>query len=386
MGIFDGYFFLMAAFLFLWMIRKTFTWILLLILPSLAFGQVINTATMDTVGTTVIGRVGIGGYVDSYYGYNFSKPANGTNPYFVSSARHNEVTINLAYVDVRYRSTYMRARFVPGFGTYMDSNYKNEPGSLKNMVEANVGVLISEKKKIWIDIGVLGSPYTNESAISKDHLMYTRSFAPENVPYYVTGARLSVPVSRKLNAYFYVLNGWQVIQDNNSGKSIATQLEYRPNNNMLFNWTTYLGDERSSKHPDFRMRYFNDFYWIYKPAGKFSATSCFYFGYQQKDGASTASWWQANFIGNYAFNSVVSLSGRIEYFNDTGAVYTTTITGVPGFRTSSVGTCINFKLHRLALLRFEARRFLSLENVYLDDKGNPTNESILLVGSLTAWF
>ena len=247
MAIFDGYFFLMAAFLFLWMIRKTFTWILLLILPSLAFGQVINTATMDTVGTTVIGRVGIGGYVDSYYGYNFSKPANGTNPYFVSSARHNEVTINLAYVDVRYRSTYMRARFVPGFGTYMDSNYKNEPGSLKNMVEANVGVLISEKKKIWIDIGVLGSPYTNESAISKDHLMYTRSFAPENVPYYVTGARLSVPVSRKLNAYFYVLNGWQVIQDNNSGKSIATQLEYRPNNNMLFNWTTYLGDERSSK-------------------------------------------------------------------------------------------------------------------------------------------
>ena len=141
--------------------KKIAPFLFLLFLSTLSAAQVINTATMDTVETTVIGHVGIGGYVDSYYGYNFNRPADGTNPYFVSSARHNELTINLAYVDVRYRSSYMRARFVPGFGTYMDANYKNEPGSLKNMVEANVGVLISQKRKIWIDVGVLGSPYTN---------------------------------------------------------------------------------------------------------------------------------------------------------------------------------------------------------------------------------
>ncbi|MBY0433572.1 MAG: porin, partial [Cyclobacteriaceae bacterium] len=227
---------------------------------------------MDTIASTVIGHVAIGGYVDSYFTYNFNRPADNVNPYFVSSAKHNELTINLAYVDVRYKSKYMRARFVPGFGTYMDANYKNEPGSLKNMVEANVGVLIWEKKRIWLDIGVLGSPYTNESAISKDHLMYTRSFAPENVPYYVTGARVTVPVSEKVNAYLYVINGWQVIEDNNQGKSFATQVEYRPNNKMLLNWNTYVGDERSRTRPNLRTRYLNDFYWIYNPGGKISAT------------------------------------------------------------------------------------------------------------------
>src|SRR5204863_8695350 len=97
--------------------------LLFLIMPGLAGAQVINTATMDTVETTIIGHVGLGGYVDTYYLYNFNKPQDGTNPYFVSSARHNELTINLAYVDVRYRSKYMRVRFVPGFGTYMDANY-----------------------------------------------------------------------------------------------------------------------------------------------------------------------------------------------------------------------------------------------------------------------
>ena len=374
-------------FLYFYAMRKALPWYFLcMIISESASAQVINTATMDTTVATVIGHVSIGGYVDSYYGYNFSKPADGVNPYFVSMARHNELTINLAYVDVRYRSTYMRARFAPGFGTYMDANYKNEPGSLKNMVEANVGVLLSPRRKIWIDVGVLGSPFTNESAISKHHLMYTRSFAPENVPYYVTGAKLSVPLSSKWNTYFYVINGWQVIQDNNAGKSIVTQLEYRPNTTMLFNWNTYLGDERSSLHPDFRIRYFNDFYWIYKPAGRFSATSDFYFGFQQRNGASTTSWWQANFIGNYAFTNIISLSGRLEHFNDTGDVHVASITGVPGFRSSSYGACVNFKLHRVALFRIEARRFFSVDNVYKDEYQNPTNHSTLLIGSLTAWF
>lgn len=355
-------------------------------LPVLSYSQVINTATMDTVETTVIGRVGIGGYVDSYYGYNFNKPSDGVNPYFVSSARHNEFTINLAYVDIRYRSKYMRARFVPGFGTYMDANYKSEPGSLKNMVEANVGVLIFENRKIWLDVGVLGSPYTNESAISKDHLMYTRSLAPENVPYYITGAKVSIPLSSKFNAYLYVMNGWQVIQDNNTGKSFGTQLEYRPNRQMLVNWNTYVGDERSAVHPNFRTRYFNDFYWIYNSGGKFSATSCVYFGYQEKNGAPTASWWQANFIGSYAFTETISLSARIERFEDNGGIYESSITGIAGFKASSFGACLNLKLHRLAMLRFEARRFFSEDKVYIDENQFPSNGSTLLVGSLTAWF
>jgi len=357
-------------------------------IAGMASAQVINTTTMDTTETTTIGHVGLGGYVDSYYGYNFNKPENSTNQYFVSSARDNEISINLAYVDVRYRSTYMRMRFVPGFGTYMDANYKNEPGSLKNMLEASVGVLVFPNKNIWIDAGVIGSPYTNESAISKDHLMYTRSFAPENVPYYLSGVKVSVPLSAKLNAYLYIINGWQVIQDNNRGKSVGTQLEFRPNGSMLFNWNTYTGDERSTDNPNYRIRFFNDFYWIYKPKGRFSATSCFYFGYQQKSDAPTASWWQVNFIGSYKFNEIISLSGRIEHFNDPGVLYgnVNSGTGMPGFKSSSTGLCANFKLHKLALFRLEAREFFSTENVYEDINQNPTSQSFLMMANLTAWF
>ncbi len=332
-------------------------------LPLFAVGQIMRIATLDTMKTTTAGHVGVGGYIDSYYGYNFSKPADGTTPYFVSSAQHNDFTINLAYVEVHYSSTNLRAKFTPGFGAYMNANYQNEPGTLKSIVEANIGVLLSAKRKIWIDAGVLVSPFTNETAISKNHMMYTRSFAPENVPYYLSGAKLSVPLSEKVNAHLYVVNGWQVIQDNNGGKSVITQVEYRPSKTMLFNWNVYVGDERSAQHPDFRTRYFNDFYWVYKGTGKFSATSSFYFGYQQNSGAPTNEWWQVNFIGQYAFNDVVSLAGRLEHFVDPGSVTQTSITGVPGFRASGAGACLNFKVHHSALFRFEARQFISKDNV-----------------------
>jgi len=348
--------------------------------------QVINTATMDTVETTIIGHVGLGGYVDTYYGYDFSQPASGTNPYFVSSAKHNELTVNLAYVDVRYRSSYMRVRFVPGFGTYMDANYSKEPGSLKNMLEANVGVLVSSKKKIWIDAGVLGSPYTNESAISKDHLMYTRSFAPEYVPYYITGVKASIPISSQITTYLYLINGWQVIQDNNSGKSVGTQVEFRPNKTMLFNWDTYMGDERSPNNPEFRMRYFTDFYWIYNPGTKWSATSCVYMGVQERDGTSAATWWQANVMAKYSFTEDISLSARLEYFHDPSGIIARPITSASSFRTASYGLCANFKFHKLAVFRIEAREFLSKDNVYTDKDMNPSKSSALLIGSLTAWF
>jgi hypothetical protein len=375
-----------GLFFLLLRMRKQWLPLLLMLMAAQTYGQVANTATMDTLETTIIGQVGIGGYVDSYYGYNFNNPSGGTNPYFVSSARDNELTINLAYVDVRYRSRYMRARFVPGFGTYMDANYANEPGSLKNMVEASVGVLLSEKKKIWVDAGVLGSPYTNESAISKDHLMYTRSLAPENVPYYITGVKLSMPVSSKLNAYLYLINGWQVIQDNNEGKSVGTQLEFRPNNTMLFNWDTYVGDERSSAHPNYRTRYFTDLYWIFQSGKRWSATSCVFGGIQEREGTSSGTWWQANFIGKYKFTEVLSLSGRLEYFHDPEGVIITPFTGVPGFRTVGYGACANFQLHKQALFRFEARQFTSKDNVYEDKNGFSSNNTFLLMASLTAWF
>jgi hypothetical protein len=351
--------------------------------------QVINTATMDTTGFNYQGKVVVSAYIDSYYGYDFNRPASGERSYFVSMARHNEMTVNLAYVDVKYSSSRLRARFVPGFGSYINANYANEPGSFKNFIEASIGIRLSDKKNIWLDAGILGSPYTNESAISKDHLMYTRSFAPEYVPYYLSGVKLTVPVNAKTNFYLYLLNGWQQIVDQNKGKSIGTQVEFRPNNNWLLNWNTYVGDERSQAAPQFRTRYFSDVFFIYNK-GRIAATGCLYGGIQNVenvDGTTgSREWWQANLITKYAFNERISLSGRVEYFSDPASVMIVPVVpNVVGFSSYSTGLCLNVQVASNVLARFEGRTFFSEKEVYLDND-NPSKTSNLLISNLTIWF
>ena len=353
--------------------------------------QVANPAIMDTTTGIRIGKLAIGGYVDAYYGYNFNRPASGDVPYMVSMARHNEANINLAAIDVRYTSQRLRSVLVLGFGSYVNANYAAEPASLKNLIEARVGVKPFKRKEIWIDFGVLGSPYTNESAMSKDHLMYTRSLAPEYVPYYLAGLKVSVPLGKRVNGYLYLLNGWQQIMDANAGKSVGTQIEWRVGKKSLLNWNTYVGDERSASAPNNRMRYFTDVFWIFNPDGKFSLTSCAYIGLQERvDSLSTSStykhWWQANVIGRYSFSPKISLSGRFEYFSDPSSVQITALNTRGAFSTFSAGLCFNLKLFDNAMFRLEGRHFFSEKNVYQAEKGKPRSQMTWLVGNLTLWF
>jgi len=351
--------------------------------------QVANTGVMDTTDVAKEGKVTVSGYIDAYYGFDFNQPADGNRPYFVSMHRHNELNINLAYADIKYSSANIRARFVPGFGTYINANYAAEPGVLKNIVEGYAGIRLSKKREVWMDVGVFGSPYTNESAISKDHLIYTRSFAPEYVPYYLSGLKLSYTLNSKFNLYLYLLNGWQQIQDINSDKSIGTQVEYRPNKKWLINWNTYIGNEMGIASPQNRARYFTDAYFIYNPDGKFSATGCAYYGIQQrKDSLGNVSgnaWWQANLIGRLRVDSTSSISARIEYFNDPNSVQITPITAANGFSSYSASLGYNYQLAHNILLRFEARNFWSEKEVYVKE-GNPSKTSQLLISNITVWF
>lgn len=343
-------------------------------------GQVILADSLNSGS----GKITLEGYLDTYFVYDFNKPPSGDRPYFVSMARHNEMTINLAYVAVKYSSSRLRARFAPGFGTYMNANYSNEPGTLKNMVEAYVGFKLWRDKNIWIDAGVFNSHYTNESAISKDHLAYTRSFAPEYVPYYLAGVKLTLPLSEKWNAYLYLLNGWQQIQDQNKGKSLGTQLEYRPSEAWLINWSTYVGSEESSSNPEFRTRYFSDIYFIYIKE-KWSATGCIYYGVQQRSGTSSAAWWQANIIGQYSITKKLAIAGRVEYFNDLEEVQINPITNVSGFNSFSSSIGLNLKVTENALFRVEGRTFISGKDVY-ERNNQPVKNSNLLAANLTVWF
>ena len=369
---------------------NSFIFILYFLMSSSLDAQISNTATLDTSGGVTINKVTIGGYIDTYYSYAYNLPhRTEAIPNFVSSSNQNEFAVNLAYLDLRFKTERLRARIVPAFGSYMQSNYTNEPAGLRNLLEASAGVKLFKKKEIWLDAGILGSPYTNESAISKDHLTYTRSLSAENVPYYLTGIRIGVPLSNKLNLNLFLVNGWQEIDDKNEGKSIGTQLEYRPNDKNLLNWDTYIGDEENLFHLDYRRRYFTDLYWLYS-AKKISISSCAYIGWQEMETANRNSyynfWWQANFILNYQLTKRTSLSGRFEYFNDVNQVLVSSSPLTDPFQTYGTSLCINVKSFEHALFRLETRQLFSSESVFIDHNNVPINYMFWTSANLTLWF
>ena len=120
--------------------------------------QVHDKDMMDTTGESHIGEFTVGGYIDTYYGYNLNEPPTSDVPYFVSSSRHHEANINVAYINIQYDAPRLRAKFTPGFGTYINANYATEPGSLKNIMRARVVIKLLKEKNVWLDFGVLGSP------------------------------------------------------------------------------------------------------------------------------------------------------------------------------------------------------------------------------------
>jgi hypothetical protein len=355
---------------------------LFVLLSTTTVAQVVNTAVMDTSDFRFQGKVTVEGYIDAYYAYDFNQPADGNRPYAVSMHRHNEMTVNLAFIDLKYSSSRLRARLVPGFGTYMNANYAAEPGTLKNLVEASAGIRLFNHKNIWLDVGVFGSPYTNESAISKDHLAYTRSFAPEFVPYYLSGVKLSMPLMAKLNATVYLLNGWQQIADTNSGKAVGTQIEYRPSDYLLLNWNTFAGNEQSATDSTAGARYFTDVFLIYSK-NKWSWTACAYIGHQEQANGN-ARWWTINATARYAITQKLSATVRAEYFEDLKGVQVISLSPV-GFNSSSTSLGLNYKAAENVLLRVEGRSFISDNAVYQREDRFVKN-SMLLTGNLTLWF
>ena len=368
---------------------RTYFILVLLLVTGAMHAQITNPAMPDTGKGERLADLRIGAYLDLYGGWFSAAGKDGSVPYFVNMNRSREVNVNLAMLDFRYAKNRVRARLMPGFGSYMNANYA-EPGGLAYLVEANAGYCLFPEKQVWLDAGVLSSPYSNESCISRDHLMYSRSLAPEYVPYYLSGIKLTVPLTKSLNLYLYGLNGWQQIRDKNDRPAFGTQLEWRGKKNLL-NWNTFFGDERDlsrgQKGSLQRMRWFTDIYWVYNPDGKFSATACAYAGLQEYAAGfkiRKASWWQANAILRFRFSERHSLSGRLEYFSDPEAAVTEPLFDNSGFRAGSAGLCWNVNLTDNAMFRLEGRQFFSGQRLFSPEEEG--RRPLWLLSGMTIWF
>ncbi|QDK81943.1 porin [Spirosoma sp. KCTC 42546] len=362
------------------------------VLTTSAFVAGVITASMAQItDTTKIAapRSGltVSGYIEAYYSHDFTAPKTSQErPGFLYNHKRNrEVNVNLAFLKGAYTSERVRANLAIQVGTYAQYNYAAEQGLMKNIYEANAGVKLSKTKDLWLDAGIFSSHIGFESAISKDCWTLTRSILAENSPYYLSGAKLTYNTANgKWTLLGSVLNGWQRIAKlpGYSGPAVSTQVQYRPSSKVTLNWSTFIGSDRPDSLK--QGRFFNNFYAVINPTGKFGVILGFDIGADRKPidqtgnrvGTGSYIWYSPVVIARLATSDKSYLAGRIEYYNDKNGVIISTGTA-NGFQTLGYSLNYDYAILPNALFRIEGKVYNSKDAIFEKENGlSKTNASL----------
>lgn len=309
------------------------------------------------------------GFADVFYVNDFNRPQSPSRQTFLfNHNRHNEFNLNLGLIHARVQHSKYRANFGWQTGTYANDNYAAEPGLLKNIYEANIGLALNESNSLWIDAGIMPSHIGFESALSIDNLTLTRSLVAENSPYYLTGAKLTWQASDQWELAAMAVNGWQRIQrlEGNSLMSWGTQVIFRPTEKTTLNWSTFIGTDTPDE--DRRMRYFNNMYGQFQLSQKWNLLAGFDLGIEQ-DATSSSSydlWLGPVLIGQYKINNKWAMAFRAEYYQDKNGVIISTGTA-NGFQTTGFSLNLDYTPIPSLIWRLEGRLLRSMDDIFEKD-------------------
>jgi len=193
-------------------------------------------AQSDSTTMSFFKNTEVSGFVDTYYSYNGNTPATrkaGLERNF--DVQHNSFSLNLLELALEKKPTADSRggfRFDLDFGPTQGIVNAAEPGDktlLQNIGQAYLSYLAPAGTGLQIDIGKFVTPLGNEVIKTKDNWNYSRSllFALA-IPYYHMGVRATYSVSDKFTLAGFLVNGWNNVVDNNTGKTVAVQATVKP--------------------------------------------------------------------------------------------------------------------------------------------------------------
>lgn len=345
-------------------------------------------------------KVTFGGFVDAYYAWDFGRPPSfdrsfaGGTVFTTQPARHNEFNVNLAFVEAKLDAPRVRGRLALQAGTSVQSNYSGEPtnGSVsgaslaRHLQEAYAGVQLGSK--VWVDGGIFYSHMGMEGWVSRDNPTYTRSLVGDYSPYYQSGARITWTASSKLTAQLDVVNGWQNISENNSGKGAGIRLDLATSSTATLSYYNFYSDEAGN-----RLRTFNGV-GTKITSGRLTWLGEFDIGTQSKSASDggTASWYGLTAIARAQLTPTVAISGRVERYDDKDQIIVATgaqENGTPNgsLRTNGGSVGLDVVPQSRVLWRTELRGFANTSMIFPDGKaGAPQKRDAFIVSSLAVTF
>ncbi|OON70908.1 porin [Hymenobacter sp. CRA2] len=351
-------------------------------------GTTDSTAAATPAAAPVANRLTVYGFVDGYYGYDFTGKSQTRPGFLYSHSRANEFALNNAIIGLRYQDEQVRGALGLHAGTYVEANYAAEPPVLRHVYEAYAG--FRPLPKTWLDLGIFSSHIGFESAISKDNWTLTRSFMAENSPYYEAGARFTYEADPKLTLTALALNGWQNLRDNNRAKALGTQIQWKPTDKLLVNSSTFYGNEQPTDSVR-RRRYFHNFYVTYTATNRLNLALVFDVGKQERAarGSKADTWHTGAAFVRYKLTEKWAATARYEYYYaDRGVIIRSIMPAASDANFHVHGGSLNFDYAPTAnvLVRVEGRVLRSRDAQFTDEAGQPTKTYGNLTSSIALSF
>ncbi len=313
------------------------------------------TATPETPAPVKPAPIEMTSFVDTYYGYFFNKPT-GNAPLRNFDTKHNTFSLGLVEVAAEQKvTTANRLGFRIDLQAGPTAELVNafEPGGLeflKNIEQAYGSYLFG--KKLQVDVGKFVTPAGAEVIETKDNWNYSRSllFALA-IPYYHAGLRATVTANDKVTLSGMLVNGWNDVVDNNSGKTWGVGAILKPSPKVTLAQNFIGGPEQKDDAHD--KRFLTDTTLTLTATDKVSLMANYDYGKDSVLGTNVK--WQG--IALYArlqAKSWWALTPRFEWFDDADGFATGTAQKVKEFTITT-----EQKLGSNLLTRVEYRRDFS---------------------------
>ena len=318
----------------------------------------------------------VGGLVDGYYLWNSTK----TSPSFHAfDATHNNFDVSMAEVwlakspatdsPVGYK---IRLNFGHASSVYTppgDSDYKY-------IEEAYGSYMIPAGKGLQIDFGKFVTNAGAEVIEAKDDWNYSRSLLFQNaIPYFHAGLRLTYSANDKLTLMGGVVNGWNTVIDQNTGKTVIASVTIKPTGALSIVENYIGGPEQANNSGEWR--HLSDTVISYTVNPVVSLMANYDYGRDAVNNLSQT--WQG--IAGYAkiqATKAFAVVPRVEWFKDSNAFMTGTVqTLKDATLTLEIKPADNF------MWRIEYRGDFSDKSPFIDSVGKAQRtQNMLILGFL----
>jgi len=275
-----------------------------------------STSAPAPAPTWSIGPIDFSGLIDGYYSANLNSPSTRTNQLYNFDVQSQQFSLNMAKLTMAHAPDPIGFEVDFGFGKAFDLVHagESEPQIFEYLEQAYVSFKPARAKGLEVDFGEFVTSAGAEVIESNNDWNYSRSLLfAYAIPYYHFGLRTSFPVGKRFTGGVQVVNGWNNIEDNNSGKTLGFNgtITY-----AKWNWanTWYVGPEHANTNKGFRNLF--DTVLNLTPPGKANAYINYDYGRDKNLGPGAMQWWGLAGALHIQATSKIAFTPRVEYFND----------------------------------------------------------------------